>query len=131
MGLEILSANDRSLVAGLSDELLVDGSCSDDSFNGLVKDGDTHEKGYIDANWTRSISGRQSTSRNFTFVDGNLVNLKSKKHKVVARSSAEAEFRGMSHGVCELLWFKKLLRDLGFEPKGVMKLNCDKLKGCY
>ncbi|CAN6723763.1 unnamed protein product [Malus baccata var. baccata] len=49
----------------------------------------------------------------------------SKKQKVVARSSAEAEFRGMSHGVCELLWLKKLLRDLGFNPKGVMKLHCD------
>ena len=44
---------------------------------------------------------------------------------MVARSSAEAEFRGMSHGVCELLWLKKLLRDLGFKPNGAMKLHCD------
>ena len=44
---------------------------------------------------------------------------------MVARSSAEAEFRGMSHGVCELLWLKKLLRDLEFKPKGAMKLHCD------
>ena len=51
-------------------------------------------------------------------MGGNLVTWRSKKQKVVARSSAEAEFRGMSHGVCELLWLKKLLRDLGFKPQG-------------
>ena len=59
------------------------------------------------------------------FVGGNLFTWRSKKQKVVAKSSAKAEFRGMSHGVCELLWLKKLLRDLGFKPKGAMKLYCD------
>ena len=58
-------------------------------------------------------------------MGGNLVTWRSKKQKVVARSSAEAEFRGMSHGVCELLWLEKLLRDLGFKHKGAMKLHCD------
>ncbi|RVW94373.1 Retrovirus-related Pol polyprotein from transposon RE1 [Vitis vinifera] len=38
---------------------------------------------------------RRSTSGYFTFVGGNLVTWKSKKQNVVARSSAEAEFRGM------------------------------------
>ncbi|RVW31514.1 Retrovirus-related Pol polyprotein from transposon RE1 [Vitis vinifera] len=37
---------------------------------------------------------RRSTSGYFTFVGGNLVTWKSKKQNVVARSSAEAEFRG-------------------------------------
>ncbi|KAM1818700.1 hypothetical protein ACFX11_000470 [Malus domestica] len=40
-------------------------------------------------------------------------------------STAEAEFCGMSHGACELLWLKELLRDLQYEAKGVMKLHCD------
>lgn len=35
--------------------------------------------------------------------------------KVVARSSAEAEHRGMANGVYELLWLRNLLRDLGFQ----------------
>ncbi|XP_042511682.1 uncharacterized mitochondrial protein AtMg00810-like [Macadamia integrifolia] len=39
-----------------------------------------------------------------TFVDGNLVTWHSKKQSVVARSSAEAKFRAMAHGICELLW---------------------------
>ncbi|KAM1025522.1 hypothetical protein PS2_038373 [Malus domestica] len=51
--------------------------------------------------------------------------LVSKKQKVVARSSAEAEYRSMAHGVCELFWVKNLLRDLGFRPKHAMHLHCD------
>ncbi|KAM2136099.1 hypothetical protein ACFX1R_005897 [Malus domestica] len=87
--------------------------------------GHLNVKGYTDADWVGSITDRRSTSGYFTFVGGSLVTWRSKKLKVVARSSAEAEFRGMSHGVCELLWLKKLLRDLGFKPKGAMKLHCD------
>jgi hypothetical protein len=34
---------------------------------------------------------------------------RSKKQNVVALSSAEAEFRGMAKGLCELLWLKRLL----------------------
>lgn len=58
-------------------------------------------------------------------MEGNLVTWKSKKQKVVARSSAEAEFRGMAHGVCELLWIRNILRDLGIEYATPMNLHCD------
>ena len=44
---------------------------------------------------------------------------------MVARSSAEAEFRGMALGVCELLWGKNVLLDLGFKPNETMSLYCD------
>lgn len=44
----------------------------------------------------------------------NLVTLSSKKQVVVARSSAEVEFKSKAHGVCELLWLKMLLGELGF-----------------
>ena len=44
---------------------------------------------------------------------------------MVSRSSAEAEYRGMAQGVCELLWLRRLLRDLGFGPKKPMSLYCD------
>ena len=50
---------------------------------------------------------------------------RSKKQPVVARSSAEAEYRGMAFGVCELLWLKNLLRDLGVNSKDTMNLYCD------
>ncbi|CAL2254196.1 unnamed protein product [Prunus armeniaca] len=83
--------------------------------------------GYTDADWARSQTDRQSTSCYFTFVGGNLVTWHSKKQNVVARSSAEAEYRGMAHGVCELLWIKHVLTKLGFKPKKPMKLYCDNI----
>ena len=50
---------------------------------------------------------------------------RSKKQNVVARSSAEAEYRGMAQGVCELLWIRNLLQDLGVKPKSDIQLYCD------
>ena len=67
---------------------------------------------YTDADYAGSIIDRRSTSRYCTFLDGNLVTWKSKKQNVVARSSAETEFRAMAQGVCELLWLKIALEDL-------------------
>ncbi|XP_057965251.1 secreted RxLR effector protein 161-like [Malania oleifera] len=58
---------------------------------------------YTDADWAGNIIDRKSTSGYFTFVGGNIVTWRSKKQKVVALSSAEAEFRGMAKGLCELL----------------------------
>ncbi|CAL8991733.1 unnamed protein product, partial [Prunus brigantina] len=73
----------------------------------------------------RSINDRRSTSGYFTFVGGNLVTWRSKKQNVVARSSAEAEYRGMALGICEILWIRNLLKDLGHLSPSPMKLFCD------
>ena len=72
---------------------------------------------YSDADWVGAIDDRRSTSGNFTFVGGNLVTWRSKKQNVVAHSSVEAEFRGMALGICEALWLRLLLMDLGYLPR--------------
>lgn len=51
--------------------------------------------------------------------------MENKKKNEVARSSAEAEFRSMAQGICELLWMKILLDDLKIKYEGSMKLFCD------
>ena len=89
------------------------------------KNGISNIEGYTDSDWAGDQTTRRSTSSYFTFVEGNLVTWENKKQKVVARSSAEAEFRGMAHGVCKLLWIRNILRDLGIEYATPMNLHCD------
>ncbi|KAK3005339.1 hypothetical protein RJ639_015952 [Escallonia herrerae] len=81
--------------------------------------------GYTDADWAGNATDRRSTSGYFTFVGGNLVTWRSKKQNVVALSSAEAEFRGMAKGLCELLWLKGLLAEIGYSSKSSMNMFCD------
>ena len=85
---------------------------------------------YSDANWAGAIDNRRSTSGYFTFVGGNLVTWRRKKQNVVARSSAEAEFRGMALGICEALWQRLLLTDLGYLPRQPIRLYCDNKAAC-
>ncbi|KAA0042053.1 Retrovirus-related Pol polyprotein from transposon TNT 1-94 [Cucumis melo var. makuwa] len=54
---------------------------------------------YTDSDWAGSVIDRKSTSGYCTFVWGNLVTWRSKKQSVVAKSSAEAEYRAMSLGI--------------------------------
>ncbi|XP_034674238.1 secreted RxLR effector protein 161-like [Vitis riparia] len=89
------------------------------------KNGHLRINGYTDANWAGNISDRRSTSGYFMFVCGNLITWRSKKQKVVALSSSEAEFRGMAKKLCELLWIKRLLIELGFAFASEMDLFCD------
>ena len=70
---------------------------------------------YTNVDCARLITDRRSTSGYCTFVWGNLV---IKKQSVIARSYAEAEYRAMAHGVCEMLWLKRPI-------EVPMKLYCD------
>lgn len=89
------------------------------------KQGHLQVEVYTDADWARSITDRKSTSGYCTFVGGNLVTWRSKKQNVVARSSADAEFRSVAHGICEVLWIKRLLEDLKIQSILPMKVHCD------
>ncbi|GJS67900.1 putative RNA-directed DNA polymerase [Tanacetum coccineum] len=66
---------------------------------------------YTDADWAGDKNNRRSTLGYFTLVGRNLVTWRSKKQKVVALSSAETEFCGITRGITEVLWVRKLLTE--------------------
>ncbi|RVX03687.1 Retrovirus-related Pol polyprotein from transposon RE2 [Vitis vinifera] len=80
---------------------------------------------YTDADWAGAADDRRSTTGYCTYVWGNLVTWRSKKQSVVARSSAEAEFRAVAQGMCKGLWLKKLLEELCITIELPIKLYCD------
>ncbi|KAK2452382.1 putative mitochondrial protein [Trifolium repens] len=80
---------------------------------------------FTDADWAGSVTDRRSTSGYCTFVWGNLVTWRSKKQPVVSRSSAEAEFRALSQGICEGIWIKRVLHEIGILNSNPIKVLCD------
>ena len=94
---------------------------------GLIfrKRGHLHIEAYTNVDCAGSVTDRRSTSGYCTFVGGNLVTWRSKKQNVVARSSAETEFRAVAHGICEVMWIKRLLLDLRVSTSLPTRVYCD------
>jgi Reverse transcriptase (RNA-dependent DNA polymerase) len=94
---------------------------------GLIfrKNGHLNIEGYCDSDRASCSDDRKSTSEYCMFIGGNLVSWKSKKQTVVARSTAEAEYRAMALDVAEMLWLRALLVELKIDQRAQMKLWCD------
>jgi len=69
-------------------------------------------EGFIDADWVGSLEDSKSTTGYYTKVWENVVTWRSKKQSVLSRSSAEAEFRAIAQGICEVIWLERLMGDL-------------------
>lgn len=80
---------------------------------------------YCDSDWASCPVSRRSTTGYCIFFGASPVSWKSKKQPVVARSSAEAEYRAMALTTCEVTWLTALLKDLGINKLPPTVVNCD------
>ena len=80
---------------------------------------------YTDSDFVGSLTDRRSTTGYCTFLAEDLITWRSKKQEAVARSSTEAEFQAMSHGLAELMWIKGILKDLQIKLDSSTGIFCD------
>ncbi|KAM0019556.1 putative RNA-directed DNA polymerase [Helianthus debilis subsp. tardiflorus] len=82
-------------------------------------------KGYVDSDWAKCLATRKSVTGFCIFLGNCLVSWKSKKQSVVARSTAEAEYRALCSATCEIMWILNILKELNVSYDLPVKLCCD------
>jgi len=86
---------------------------------------------YSDSGYAGDKRDGKSTTGYCTFVGENLVTWRSKKQDDISRSSADAEYRAMTHTTCEMMWLKNLLLEFDFRHLGPMLIFCDNQSASY
>ncbi|GKE11473.1 RNA-directed DNA polymerase [Tanacetum coccineum] len=81
--------------------------------------------GFSNADWASCLMTRRSLTGWCIFIGHSLVSWKSKKQRIVSKSSTEAKYRSMAATICELLWLSYLFQDLKIPVKCLVTLFCD------
>nr|KAJ0204217.1 hypothetical protein LSAT_V11C500278180 [Lactuca sativa] len=83
---------------------------------------------YLDAGWILNHEDSRSQYGYAIFHGSNLISWTSRKQRVVARSSTEAEYRSLAYTITELLWLKQLIKELHAPILHPPQLLCDNLE---
>ncbi|CAO2836221.1 unnamed protein product [Amaranthus hypochondriacus] len=81
--------------------------------------------GYSDSDWAGDQDERKSTSGYAFYLGSTAFTWSSKKQSVVALSSCEAEYIAASSAVCEAIWLRNLLQELGHVQEKPTTIHVD------
>jgi hypothetical protein len=79
---------------------------------------------FSDASYGECKETRKAQTGVAILAGGSLVTWTSKRQVTVSLSTGEAEYQGLASAAREVMWFKHLLRDLGFPPQEFI-IQCD------
>ncbi|XP_019186526.1 PREDICTED: uncharacterized protein LOC109181228 [Ipomoea nil] len=86
---------------------------------------------FSNSDWAGCPIDRKSTSGYAVFIGSNLISWVSRKQRTVARSSTEAEYKGLADVSVEVTWVVSLLRELGLHSGRPATLWCDNFGATY
>ena len=74
-----------------------------------------------------NLDDRKSTTAYIIFLGNNPISWRTRKQKVVARSSTEAEYRALATVASDMAWIQSLLNELGVKLRDTPLLLCDNI----
>ena len=88
-------------------------------------------EGFTNADWGAQPDDRRSASGYLIYLGGNLISWSSTKQKLVARSSAESEYRGLVLATTEIIWIQALMHELYVPTPAVLILWYDNISAYH
>ena len=92
-----------------------------------MKEKDSKLVGYTDSDWAGSIDDCKSSSGYLFCLGTKLISWSSKKQKIVALSSAEAEYIAATDAACEAVWLRRILLDMQQSEETTTIIHCDNM----
>lgn len=86
---------------------------------------------FSNSNWVGCPTDRKSMIGFAIFLGTNLVPWVCKKHKTIAKSSTEVEYKALADVAANVTWIVSLLRELGMKSLPVPKLWCENSGATY
>ena len=86
---------------------------------------------YSDSDWGRCVDFRKSVTGYCVLLGNSPISWRTKMQSMVARSTAEAEFKAIATTTCEVTWLLQLFIDLGLSQLAPAQLKCDNQAALY
>jgi hypothetical protein len=81
--------------------------------------------GYTNSDFAGSLDGRKSTSGHVFQLGTTLFSWASKKQPIVSISSAEAQYVAATSTSCQVVWLRRILKDMSHTEKDQTPIFCD------
>ncbi|KAG5222143.1 RNA-directed DNA polymerase [Salix suchowensis] len=86
---------------------------------------------YTDSDYAGDMDDRKSTSGYAFLLSSGAISWGSKKQPIVTLSTTEAEFVAAAVCVCQAIWLRRVLNEMGHGDDNCMQIKCDNSKLPY